>query len=657
MHRTTRRPAPLDFSLPPNSAYGIDRRKYLGVPHSQFSPVYLEAPVRDGLHTPPGDNMGTTYQHPQYTNYAGRQDPPYSIPSVGQNGYAGAYTGASAAPRQYSTLSQPTAQVPSQIPTSALRNEVQNVLAPYRQPSSPAPASRTNIMRPVEEQSRRKSTNGDMIIPSLQIPSSINNSGGSLAEFAAQITCLFWFESTDTLNRAENMGPSSSPIKRLRNEALPSSGFRKWVVTILSTTQVTQNVILLALLFIYRLKKINPAVKGRSGSEYRLLTVALMLGNKCTFLESLLSGSDADKNIVLDDNTYTNKTWADVSGISVTEIHVMEVEFLSNMRYSLLASESQWKDWQAKLGKFWTFCDRASKAPVPQYSPSTDPILPSPPVSMQASPPSQTPSLASGFPSSSTSASSSHYNQQWPVNNYPTPLPSMPEHELRSTRKRSYEGEAEEPAPKRITRLSPNGPAGFAPTAPPMRHDVPRLPVPNLTISTSQPMSTGYNSASSLNGPLLPPIGNGRSMSSVYPTTPSWTPHLPVLTPTGPPSQHGPHGAGGYTTPSRRQSPHSVQELLSLGSSPISANFPHNPGHISPSLFLQQRNSPYKPVRHVNTLLYPPPSGSMQGFSANPGEMHYQPLGRRNDYRSGVVPEYSYPYQQHPVLPQPNFHA
>jgi hypothetical protein len=100
-----------------------------------------------------------------------------------------------------------------------------------------------------------------------------------------QITCLFWFESTETLHKAEVLSSSSSPVKRLREEALPSSGFRKWVVTILSTTQVTQNVILLALLFIYRLKKINPAVKGRSGSEYRLLTVALMLGNKCIVFE------------------------------------------------------------------------------------------------------------------------------------------------------------------------------------------------------------------------------------------------------------------------------------------------------------------------------------------------------------------------------------
>ena len=71
------------------------------------------------------------------------------------------------------------------------------------------------------------------------------------------------------------------PVQPLVPDAIPTAGFKKWVATILSTTQVAQNVILLALLFIYRLKKSNPIVKGKPGSEYRLLTVALMLGNKC----------------------------------------------------------------------------------------------------------------------------------------------------------------------------------------------------------------------------------------------------------------------------------------------------------------------------------------------------------------------------------------
>ena len=364
---------------------------------------------------------------------------------------------------------------------------------------------------------------------------------------------------------------------------------------------------------------------------------------------------------VLDDNTYTNKTWAEVSGISVTEIHVMEVEFLSNMRYSLLASKEQWQEWQEKLGKFWVYCDRASKAlqsPSPQPASSLHPTLPSPPNSMQASPPS----VLSTYPSNSGSFA---YNQNWPANNFTgplvSPLATTPDLNTRHSRKRSLDGDADEPAFKRVTR--PASHSTMFSGIPTLRQDVPRLPVPNLTISTTQPfVNTTYSTPTSLsqNIPLLPPL-SGRAMSTVYSSTPAWPPQLPMLTPTGPPNQQGSHNANGsgYTTPSRRQSPHSVHDLLSLGSSPISANFPgHNPGHISPSIYLQQRASPYKPVRHVNTLLYPPPSASMHDYSMSTDQMHYQPLGKRHDMRSGIVPDYSHPpYQQWPVLPQPNFHS
>lgn len=102
-----------------------------------------------------------------------------------------------------------------------------------------------------------------------------------MADIGYQITCLFWFESSFTLHRVEESKTTPTPSAPLVEEAIPTMGFRKWVTTILSTTQVTQNVILLALLFIYRLKNLNPTVKGKAGSEFRLLTVALMLGNKC----------------------------------------------------------------------------------------------------------------------------------------------------------------------------------------------------------------------------------------------------------------------------------------------------------------------------------------------------------------------------------------
>ena len=105
-----------------------------------------------------------------------------------------------------------------------------------------------------------------------------------------QITCLFWFESSITLQQVEESRTTFTPTEPLAHEAMPTSGFRKWVTTILSTTQVTQNVILLALMFIYRLKRLNPGVKGKLGSEFRLLTVALMLGNKCGFMDQATDG-------------------------------------------------------------------------------------------------------------------------------------------------------------------------------------------------------------------------------------------------------------------------------------------------------------------------------------------------------------------------------
>lgn len=182
MHRTAGRPSPLELFLPSNSSY--DRRKGVGLPPSHLTPVYLEAPVRDGLRTPPGDNMGTTYQHPQYApNYTGRQESAYSVPSVGQDSYAGAYVGANGVQRHYSIPSQQ----PTQIPTTILRHEVQNPLPSYRQPASPVPPNRTSTLGTVPEHSRKKSTSAEAILSNLQIPSAINNSGGSLAEFAAQV--------------------------------------------------------------------------------------------------------------------------------------------------------------------------------------------------------------------------------------------------------------------------------------------------------------------------------------------------------------------------------------------------------------------------------------------------------------------------------------
>ena len=187
-------------------------------------------------------------------------------------------------------------------------------------------------------------------------------------------------------------------------------------------------------------------------------------------------------------------------------------------------------------------------------------------------------------------------------------------------------------------------------------------------------MSTVFPPPTNSYAPQSVPAVSGPGIPSIAPAT------TPVT------SYH----AVNYGTPTKRLSPQN--SLTPIGpypsSSPLNESFPrhalasmgnvgsssgvHTPISHSPSIYLQQRNSPYRPVRHVNTLLYPPPSAFLQQYhlanSVPPTQMHYQPLGRRNEVRTGIVPEFAMgggghvhaltpqPAQYHvsQVLPNPN---
>ncbi|PVH95506.1 hypothetical protein DM02DRAFT_617879 [Periconia macrospinosa] len=420
---------------------------------------------------------------------------------------------------------------------------------------------------------------------------------------------------------------------------MPTPGFRKWVATILTTTQVAQNVILLALLFIYRLKLANPSVKGKPGSEYRLLTVALMLGNK-----------------FLDDNTYTNKTWAEVSGISVQEVHIMEVEFLSNMRYSLFTSHKKWEEWHTTLGKFGTFFDRASKiqstsagSPVGMLMPSlqtSQQFLASPASAQQTSPPTtllMTPAHSQ--------FSNTPLLQPQTTSTAVSPIGPLPDLGPIGQRKRSHDHSGE-PAPKRQAHGFAPGPYSNAPLIPTLQAPVQRSfepppsmnrlpPLPSLSIPT--PQSNPPMQIKNWSDLPVPPSG-GRSMAMVYPPPVQW--QQPVSTPT---STSTPSFPTAYT-PSRTERSRQVSPYPpSAGSSPLSA-FATSQRQLSPSHFLSQRQSPYRPVRGVHTLLVPPPSTSMHSPARNIGyeQMQYQPLGRpMTERRAGPLP-----YMDHGAWPE-----
>ncbi|KAH6625433.1 hypothetical protein C7974DRAFT_201246 [Boeremia exigua] len=473
------------------------------------------------------------------------------------------------------------------------------------------------------------------ISPNLRIPSTINTPQEGLPQLAAEITCLFWFESSKVLNQV--VADSKSPIQHVQAlvpDAIPTSGFRKWVATILTTTQVAQNVILLALLFVWKLKQTNPSVKGKPGSEYRLLTVALMLGNK-----------------FLDDNTYTNKTWAEVSGISVQEVHIMEVEFLSNMRYSLYTSKEKWEAWHKVLGKFGTFYDRARKVPaagtispslaVPQNS------IPSPQTN-QTSPPT---TLYS--PNPLAFSNSTPLLQPQATSAQVSPIGSLPPLGPIVQRKRSTDNTAEPPMKRQAHGFAP-GPYSNAPLVPTSQLPVDKYfepppstnrlpPLPSLAIPP--PQQQHMPPAQLKNWSELPlPVPGNRSMAMVYPPPVQW--QQPVSTPTS--SAAPPFST--HHTPTADRSRQISPFTHSNNSSPTSVSFPTGSRQLSPSYFLNQRQSPYRPVRGVHTLLVPPPQASIQNPARNISEdqMHYHPLGRpMTDRRAGPLP-----YMDHSAWPE-----
>ncbi|KAH7308021.1 hypothetical protein B0I35DRAFT_453946 [Stachybotrys elegans] len=635
-----------------------------------------------GLRTPPVDDMSTTYQPPMasYNSHASntyfpslangpRPKPVTTDPRTQQYQYPlyppqhATQPAAQQQPQQFLHQSQ---VVHSYQPVSSVQPKTTSYPAVQTtqtsQSKSSTPVSEVASQSHEGTSSRRGSES--LVFHSLQIPKCISPNGGNLAEFAAQMTCLFWFQSIDSLVDAEAIRsrPANAPVPRLPALAKPFEQFQKWVYTVLSTTQVTQNVILLALLFIYRLKMSTPQIKGREGSEYRLLTVALMLGNK-----------------FLDDNTYTNKTWAEVSCFTVQEIHVMEVEFLSNMRYNLLASKKEWEEWLVKLSHFHEYYDRALRAPASPVRGASPPNrsfnspIPSPTATMPSTA-DLYPLTPSGSKANNFSPTSNH-SQNWApyLPNAVSPLASKPSMEFPVSRKRSIDGDALENPAKRIAppRLAQiTQPALVRSNAP---VDTARLPVPQLNLVTGgvvtapqvQPYAapTGYVppvQTSSQGMVSLPPLQPGvRAMSTVYqpptglpqpPTVPSST-STPMASAAYTSSGVPTHPQLNYGTPSKHQSSGS---LAPFGSSPLVEPYghgsavhtpvSHTPMANSPSVYLQQRNSPYKPIRHVNTLLYPPPSASLNQYHLSvpvqPTQMHYQPLGRRNDVRTGVVPEF-----------------
>ena len=386
----------------------------------------------------------------------------------------------------------------------------------------------------------------------------------------------------------------------------------------------------------------------------------------------------------------------------------MEVEFLSNMRYNLYVREDDWNSWHRKLGWFYDYFERASRAPAIQpaqaaIAQSSPPLMLSPPVSQYPPPYFPTNALPTSAMSTPNSVTLAPY--QPPL--VPSPLSNVSDvgPQPSQSRKRSRDESFPEPPAKRVYSR-PASAAVPANLQPPLRlpdqsqrmysmstqqpqQAPPQLPMPAIPSGLHSRPPNALPFAGAYPTPAPPSVA-GRAMSTVYGSSRDAGPSPSRLTPLTPltPQHHAPHAPPNIRIPPGSEHLYAAHPTPPASSSsnlpyparptpnplhhplPYDSNATHHPRTSSPvstltptsnftptaqqqhqhqqeqrlspaTLAFHHRNSPYKPVRSVNTLLVPPPSASLHnpGASVGQGEMQYQPLGKgARERKVGVVP-------------------
>lgn len=108
---------------------------------------------------------------------------------------------------------------------------------------------------------------------------------------------------------------------------MPTS-FRKWVHQVLCATRLPSATILLSMFYLSNRMPMLAHEPKTDTHLFRLLTIALVLGSK-----------------FLDDNTFINRSWSEVSGITVHELNELELEWLLAINFRLHRDPSEQHGW------------------------------------------------------------------------------------------------------------------------------------------------------------------------------------------------------------------------------------------------------------------------------------------------------------------------
>jgi hypothetical protein len=154
------------------------------------------------------------------------------------------------------------------------------------------------------------------------------------------------------------------------------SSFRKWVHQVLCATRLPSATIVLSMFYLGERMPMLYAEPKTDHHLFRLLTLALVLGSK-----------------FLDDNTFINRSWSEVSGIPVAELNHKEMEWLNAIDYRLHRDplehhgwkywSEQWSEFQDRIAARAGRSNKLSPIDTSMHRRSLNPNKPLPPLPMQ----------------------------------------------------------------------------------------------------------------------------------------------------------------------------------------------------------------------------------------------------------------------------------
>ncbi|KAL8758772.1 MAG: hypothetical protein Q9199_001247 [Rusavskia elegans] len=205
------------------------------------------------------------------------------------------------------------------------------LLPPIRRPELPSTEVCQSQQKPAPPAKEEKATGG--------VAAHLDYEMDQMAEFVAEMAQGMYdlYESRICLADIDI-------LRSVKPKASVAPAFRKYVLSVLSSTRLPSSTILLALHYLAaRMSMLSSRGRYPTGRAqvYHMLTIALLLGSK-----------------FLDDNTFQNRSWSEVSNISVSELNTLEVEWLLAIGWDLHVDHedpqgfalwrNHWQRWQAK---------------------------------------------------------------------------------------------------------------------------------------------------------------------------------------------------------------------------------------------------------------------------------------------------------------------